>query len=300
MFTPSYVELSQSGELQRRADALEEILQDCTLCPHECHINRTAGDSGECGATGEVVISSSFAHYGEEAPLVGFRGSGTIFLTHCNLKCVFCQNSSISHDGEGQTVDIIELAAQMIVLQQFGCHNINFVTPTHYVPQILRAVSFAAEQGLSVPLVYNSSGYDSVETLRLLDGIIDIYMPDTKFANNVTGKQYTLAENYADVMFAALREMHRQVGDLAVNKNGIAERGMIIRHLVMPNNIAGSDDIVRFIAEELSVDSYVNIMDQYRPMCRAFDYPELNRQITHSELNEVIDKARRLGLHRGF
>jgi len=285
-----------NGELNRRAEKLLEILEDCTLCPHECHVNRLQGELGTCEAPGETIVSSCFPHFGEEPPLVGLRGSGTIFLTHCSLQCSFCQNSSISHGGDGQPVDTLDLAAEMINLQQFGCHNINFVTPTHYVPQIVSAVAAAAEQGLNLPLVYNSSGYDSVDTLRLLDGIFDIYMPDTKFADNDVGSRYTLAEDYADRMFDALREMYRQVGVLKTGRMGFAERGMIIRHLVMPGNIAGTDKIMRFIADELSTDSYVNVMDQYRPMYRAGDFPEINQRITTEEWRNALGLARDAGL----
>lgn len=300
MFEPCYLALSRTGELEQRAAELENILNDCTLCPHECHVNRTIGETGICNSPGELIVSSVFPHFGEEPPLVGMRGSGTIFLTYCNTQCVFCQNYTISHLGEGQKVSTAELAESMLKLEYLGCHNINFVTPTHYVTQLIRALSIAAERGLCLPLVYNTSGYDSVETLKILDGIIDIYMPDTKFANNETGDTYTRAADYPERMFSALQEMHRQVGDLHINSSGIAERGMLIRHLVMPNNLAGTSAIVEFIAENLSRDSYVNIMAQYRPCYRAGEYPELLKSITRSDMSAAYSAAKKVGLHRGF
>jgi putative pyruvate formate lyase activating enzyme len=300
MYKPFYLQLAQSGELNCRAKILNRILLNCTLCPQECKVNRLSGELGVCNAPAEPIVSSCFPHFGEERPLVGRNGSGTIFMTHCNLKCVFCQNNDISHYGEGKPIEIIDLAKMMLALQQLGCHNINFVTPTHYTAHIVSAIAIAAENGLHIPLVYNSSGYDSVETLKLLDGIIDIYMPDAKFADNETARQYTQADNYADAMYAALKEMHQQVGILQINKQGVAERGVLIRHLVMPNGIVGSERIFKFIAEELSPHSYVNIMAQYYPSHRANEFPELNRRITHQEMLDAYTAARKYGLHRGF
>jgi putative pyruvate formate lyase activating enzyme len=297
---PSYLKLSQSGELNRRTAELNAILEDCTLCPHECRVNRLQGETGICEAPGNIIVSSCFPHYGEEPELVGQRGSGTIFLSRCNLRCVFCQNDSISHGNEGETVGISELADIMLRLQGIGCHNINFVTPTHYTAQITGAVALAAERGLTVPLVYNSSGYDSVEILQKLDGIFDIYMPDTKFSLNEIGRKFTEAEDYSEKMFAALTEMYRQTGVLKVDSRGIAERGMLIRHLVMPGDIAGSKKILEFLAEFLSKDSYVNIMGQYRPSYKAYRFKELSRPVTSSEVREACEIARGLGLHRGF
>jgi len=300
MFEPCYLALSRTGELEQRAAELECILNDCTLCPHECHVNRAIGETGTCNSPAELIVSSVFPHFGEEPPLVGTRGSGTIFLTYCNTQCVFCQNYTISHLGEGGAISEAELAEAMLNLQNLGCHNINFVTPTHYVPQLIRALSIAAERGLSIPLVYNTSGYDSVETLKILDGVIDIYMPDTKFAENKTGDTYTRAADYPERMFSALQEMHRQVGDLHINSSGIAEQGMLIRHLVMPNNLAGTSAIMEFISEKLSRDSYVNIMAQYRPCYRAGEYPELLKPVTRSDMSTAYSVAKKVGLHRGF
>ncbi|KPK90327.1 radical SAM protein [bacterium SM23_31] len=300
MFEPCYLSLSRTGELEQRAAELESILNDCTLCPHECNVNRTLGETGICNSPAKLIISSVFPHFGEEPPLVGMRGSGTVFLTYCNTQCVFCQNYTISHLGEGRAIPEAELAEAMLELQNIGCHNINFVTPTHYVPQITRALSIAAERGLCLPLVYNTSGYDSVKTLKILDGIIDIYMPDTKFSENKTGEKYTQAADYPDRMFSALQEMHRQAGDLVINSSGIAERGMLIRHLVMPNNLAGTSAVMEFIAEKLSRDSYVNIMAQYRPCYRAGEFPELMQSITWNDMKAAYSAAKNVGLHRGF
>jgi len=300
MTRPSYISLSRTGELERRASRLMEILDECVLCPHECRVNRAAGETGECEAPAELVVSSCFPHFGEEAPLVGWNGSGTVFLSHCSLKCVFCQNNTISHYGSGEPYDVAHLTEALLNLQMLGCHNINFVTPTHYIPHIVSAVAAAAERGLCVPLVYNTSGYDRVDTLKMLDGIFDIYMPDTKFASSETAARYTRAGNYAECLYAALTEMHRQTGDLSINDRGIAERGMIIRHLVMPGGIAGTSEIMRFIAEKLSRNAYVNIMDQYHPSGYAYRYPELNSHITTEEMQRAVAAAREAGLHRGF
>ena len=246
------------------------------------------------------MVSSAFSHFGEEPPLVGSHGSGTIFLTHCNLKCVFCQNYDISHLGDGKPITSTELAQYMIGLQQRGCHNINFVTPTHYVPQIVAALPEAIELGLTVPLVYNCGGYESLEVIKLLDGIFDIYMPDTKFSQEKQGARYGNAPDYPQVLHEVLREMHRQVGDLVLNEEGISYHGLLIRHLVMPDGVAGTRAIMAFIAQHVSIDSYVNIMDQYRPLYRAGEYPEIDRPISSREYREAISIAKAEGLHRGF
>ena len=300
MYAPSYTELAWTGELGKRAERLSGMLEACTLCPHECRINRSAGETGNCEAPGELIVSSCFPHFGEEPELSGWNGSGTVFLAYCSLKCCFCQNDDLSHAGSGRRMEIPELAGEMLKLQRSGCHNINFVTPTHYVPHIVSALAAAAEQGLSVPIVYNTSGYESLETLRLLDGIVDIYMPDVKFTDNETGSRYTLADGYTDALFDALKEMHRQVGDLQTDGTGIAQRGILIRHLVMPNGVAGTPRIMKFISEELGADTYVNVMDQYRPHCRAYRFPEINRRITRNEWEDAAGVARMAGLYRGF
>lgn len=232
--------------------------------------------------------------------MVGYRGSGTIFLTHCNLRCVFCQNYDISHLGRGEKTSPSQMASYMMRLQELGCHNINFVTPTHYVPQITASLPEAIERGLRLPLVYNCSGYDSLEVIKLLDGIIDIYMPDAKYAGEEPAKRFSNAPDYPPVLKEVLKEMYRQVGDLQMDENGIAERGLLIRHLVMPGNLGGTEDLMKFIAEEISRDSYVNVMQQYRPEYKGRDYPELSRRITYGEYLDAVKTARRFGLHRGF
>jgi putative pyruvate formate lyase activating enzyme len=300
MHQAGYIALHEKKELGRRIKALGEILTRCRLCPRVCHVNRLEGEKGYCRAGLDAMISSAFPHFGEEPPLVGYHGSGTIFLTHCNLRCVFCQNYDISHLGQGKPITTSELAQYMIGLQQRGCHNINFVTPTHYVPQIVAALPEAIELGLTVPLVYNCGGYESLEVIKLLDGIVDIYMPDTKFSREETGTRYGNAPDYPHILQEVLLEMHRQVGDLMLDEQGIAYQGLLIRHLVMPNEVAGTKKLMTFIAQHLSTDSYVNIMDQYRPLYRAGEYPEIDRQISSREYREAIEIAQGEGLHRGF
>jgi len=300
MHQPAYIALYEKGELQRRVEVLGKILTSCYLCPRACKVDRLNGEKGYCQAGAEVMISSAFPHFGEEPPLVGSHGSGTIFLTHCNLRCVFCQNYDISHLGEGKRISCSELAQLMIGLQLRGCHNINLVTPTHYVPQIVAALPAAIELGLTIPLVYNCGGYESSEAIKLLDGIIDIYMPDTKFSREETAALYCNAPDYPRVLQEVLLEMHRQVGDLMLDERGIAYRGILIRHLVMPHGVACTREIITFIARRVSVNSYVNIMDQYRPLYRAGAYQEIDRPISTGEYREAIAMARDAGLRRGF
>jgi putative pyruvate formate lyase activating enzyme len=300
-FRPVYIETYKSGKLRKKIEAAYKILENCDLCPRNCKVNRLQGKLGVCKVGKEPVLSSASPHFGEEPPLVGRRGSGTIFLTGCNLLCLYCQNWEISHLMMGEQTTIEEFAGQMLYLQKIGCHNINFVTPTHQVPQILAALELAIPKGLKVPLVYNTGGYDSIQELKLMEGIIDIYMPDFKYWDTEVAKRYSSgAKDYPEVARAAIKEMHRQVGDLVINKEGIAERGLLIRHLVLPEGLAGTKEVMHFIATELSKDSYVNIMDQYRPCGKAWDYPPLNRRITYQEYSEAIKIAKREGLHRGF
>ena len=299
-FIPSYINLYEKGELKKRIQLLKEFLQECHLCPRQCRVNRLNGEGGYCGAGSELKISSAFPHFGEERPLVGYHGSGTIFLTHCNLRCVFCQNYDISHLGRGEPITLSEMARTMLRLQEMGCHNINFVTPTHYVPQIVESLLEAIRLGLKLPIVYNCSGYESIEVIQLLEGVIDIYMPDAKYMSEEYSKRFSNAPDYPNVLRKVLKEMYRQVGDLTINSNGIAERGLLIRHLVMPQGVASSEAILQFIAEEISVHSYVNIMDQYRPEYRSYDYPEISRRITQKEYMEAIQFAKRSHLYRGF
>ncbi len=298
-----YPNLHAEGIVRERADAAYELLGDCTLCPRRCHVDRTAGETGFCRTGSDLIISSYSPHFGEEPPLVGRQGSGTIFFTNCNLECIFCQNYEISQCGRGFQVQAEEMAEIMLRLQESGCHNINLVSPSHQVPGILRALDIAAGRGLHIPIVYNTGGYDAVGTLRLLNGVIDIYMPDAKYGSNGIAQALSGAPDYVDRMQEALCEMHRQVGDL-VTQNGIAERGMIIRHLVLPGGLAGTEEVMRFIADELSPSSYVNIMSQYRPAWKVREkdsgYDELGRTITQEEFDEAIEIARKYGLSRGF
>lgn len=294
----SYRSLWETGELEKRQAATWDRLIDCDLCGHRCRVNRLAGETGICRADDTVQVSSFGAHFGEEGPLVGTRGSGTIFFTGCNLKCVFCQNWDISQMRMGRTLSDAELAKIMISLQKAGCHNINLVTPTHYVPQILKALILACEKGLRLPLVYNCGGYESLTTLEILDGVIDIYMPDVKYAHSESALRFSKAKDYPTVVKSALKEMHRQVGDLMVDDSGIAWRGLLVRHLVLPEGLAGTEEIMGFIADEISKDTYINIMDQYRPEYRAGEHPPLNRRITSHEYKEAVRMARNAGLHR--
>jgi len=274
------------------------VLGECCLCPRHCGVNRLAGESGKCRVTSQVAVSSYGPHFGEEAPLVGRHGSGTIFFACCNLQCIFCQNYTISHFGEGSVVDNEELARMMLSLQSSGCHNVNLVSPTHVVPYILEALEIAASKGLYLPIVYNSGGYDSVETLKLLDGVVDIYMPDMKYSDEKTAERFSGVKNYPEVNRAAVKEMHRQVGDLRIDEQGVAQRGLLVRHLVLPNGLAGTEAVVRFLAQEVSTNTYLNVMAQYHPCYQAFDIPQLARPVSREEFNETVDLARQQGLHR--
>lgn len=297
-FKPGYLELYHTKELFKRIEILNQALLSCQLCPRRCKVNRLKDEKGIC-KTGILACVSSFGpHFGEESPLVGTGGSGTIFFTHCNLGCIFCQNYDISHLGEGYPVEDEELAEIMLRLKRMGCHNINFVTPTHVVAQILRALPMAIEKGLDLPLVYNTGGYDLVSTLNFLDGVFDVYMPDFKYSDPEVAKKLSDAPDYPEVTKLALREMHRQTGDLITDKKGIAQRGLIIRHLVLPENLAGTEEVMKFISSEISKDSYVNVMDQYHPAYRATEFPALDRRITSQEYNEALNTAKKYGLHR--
>jgi putative pyruvate formate lyase activating enzyme len=297
---PLYLEKLTLIDLKKRSEALHQLFEECRICPNECIVKRSEGETGECHSTDEVIISSVMPHYGEEPPLVETHGSGTIFFTNCNLSCEFCQNYDISHLGIGEKVSIEELAGSMLKLQQRGCHNINFVTPTHFTAQIVDALILAIEKGLGLPIVYNCGGYESVATLKLLEDIVDIYMPDIKYSIDENALKFSGIQNYWDFVTQALKEMHRQVGDLKISKRGIAQRGLLIRHLVLPNDIAGSKKVINFVADEISTNSYINIMDQYRPAYNANKYDKLNRRITPSEFKEVVDYAFSKGLKRGF
>ncbi len=297
-FRPAYIESFKNGLLEEKTAAARKILKSCVLCPRRCKVDRLAGETGICKTKDKAVVSSYDAHFGEEAPLVGSHGSGTIFFTHCNLMCLFCQNYDISHEGMGREVEDEQLANMMLSLQNKGCHNINFVTPSHVVPQILSALPVAIKGGLNVPLVYNSGGYDSVATLKILDGIFDIYMPDFKFWDPEVAKKTCDAPDYPEAARKALLEMHRQVGDLVVDKDGIARRGLLIRHLVLPEGWAGTREVMNFIASEISSNSYVNVMAQYRPCGRASEIKELSRHVNETEFGEAMEIARQEGILR--
>ncbi|MGB8707409.1 MAG: radical SAM protein [Dehalococcoidia bacterium] len=294
----AYLELYHSGKLAERVEAARALLKNCRLCPRHCGINRLVNEKGQCYTGKLAVISSYGPHFGEEAPLVGTCGSGTIFFTNCNLKCLFCQNYSISQLGDGNEITKEELAKIMVTLQDKGCHNINLVSPTHVVPQILEALEIAINLGLRLPLVYNSGGYDASETLEILDGIVDIYMPDMKYDDEKTAEELSGIKNYPSINRTALKEMYRQVGDLRLNEDGIAVRGILIRHLVLPNELAGTKEIMKFIAEEISPNSYVNVMSQYHPCYKAFSIRQLNRSLSKQEFLEAVNAAARTRLNR--
>lgn len=294
----SYVALHRDGRLGARAEAARAALADCALCPRDCHVNRFETTDGHCRVGRLALVSSYGPHFGEEAPLVGRHGSGTIFFTSCSLHCVFCQNWDVSHQRLGSPVTDETLAAMMIDLQARGCHNVNVVTPTHMVAQILSALVLAADRGLTAPLVYNTGGYDRVETLRLLDGVVDIYMPDVKTLDPDAAARYLGAPDYPDVVRAALVEMHRQAGDLVVDARGVATRGLLVRHLVMPGDAMHTGDVVRFLARDLSRDTYLNLMDQYRPCGDAGRYPAIARPLSAPEFDAALDACRAEGLLR--
>jgi len=297
-FEPAYLKLYRSGELKKRAEELWSVMENCQLCPRRCGANRLGGTTGFCRAPGdELVVSSFHAHFGEERPLVGRGGSGTIFFTHCNLRCVFCQNYTISHLGRGSKVNIDGLAGMMLRLQESGCHNINVVTPTHYSAHILKALDVAAGYGLRLPIVYNTSGWERLDIVELLDGIVDIYLPDFKFWDSDQSAKFSAgAESYPEMTKAAILEMNRQVGVAKPAQDGVMQRGLMIRHLVMPNDTSGSESVIAWIAENLPKDTYVNIMAQYTPAHKAYDYPELSRRITGEEYQKVVQKATDVGL----
>lgn len=291
----SYCGLRESGVLAERVAQARERLRRCHVCPRHCAIDRLEGDLGFCLVGAKPFVAVHGPHHGEEAPLRGWNGSGTIFFASCNLRCVYCQNYEISQLREGREVSAQELAEMMLNLQEQGCHNINLVTPSHQVPQVLEGLLLAARKGLRIPLVYK---YDDLEMLRLLDGIVDLYLPDFKYADAEAGLKYSKVPGYPEIAKSAIKEMHRQSGDLVIDERGLALRGLLIRHLVLPGGVAGTAEIMRFLAEDISKHTYVNIMDQYRPCWKAFNYPPLNRQITREEFEEAVEAARAAGLHR--
>lgn len=301
-FQPAYLELARTGELRRRVQAAYEHLRRCRLCGWECGADRLAEKRGVCHTGSRALVSSYGPHLGEEVPLRGWRGSGTIFFARCNMRCQYCQNYDISQSDAGDPVEPDDLAAIMLELELLGCHNINLVSPSHVVPQILAALEIAAAAGLRLPVVYNTGGYDSLAALRLLDGVVDIYMPDMKYASQQIARHYSKIPHYPEINRLAVKEMHRQVDDLALSESGLATRGLLIRHLVLPNDLAGTAEVLAFIAEEISPNTYVNLMDQYRPAYNVRKYPhrfaKLARPITSQEYQAAVQTAHALGLHR--
>ena len=296
-FLPGYVELHRTGVLKERAERLWSVMEHCELCPRMCGVNRIEGERGFCRSNMQLEIASFHPHFGEERPLVGRGGSGTIFLSNCNLRCVFCINWEISQGGEGEPRSIEDFAEMMLALQNRGCSNINIVTPTHYSPHVLLALDRAAAEGLRIPLVYNTCGWERLEILKILDGVVDIYLPDFKYADKKFAAMYSSgAETYPETTKQALLEMHRQVGVAVAEKNGLMRRGLMIRHLVMPNRTSGTKQIIEWIAEHLPKNTYLNLMSQYRPVYRAFDFPEISRRLTREEYEETIRWAKEAGL----
>jgi putative pyruvate formate lyase activating enzyme len=303
-FIPAYIRSYETDKhiFEEKVERALRVLENCEVCPRNCHVNRLENKTAVCRTGRYAYVASAFPHFGEEDCLRGWNGSGTIFFSFCNLKCVFCQNFDISWEGNGQVLTPVELARVMIHLQETGCHNINFVTPEHVVPQVMEAIPIAMEMGLRLPIVYNTSAYDSSHSLEIMDGIVDIYMPDIKFWDRELSFFYMAARDYPEVARAAVKEMHRQVGLLRFDENGLALRGVLVRHLVMPNRVAGTREIFRFIANEVSKDTYVNVMDQYRPEGRVLKLPEkykdINRSTNRAEYEEALKIAREEGLHR--
>jgi putative pyruvate formate lyase activating enzyme len=300
-FTPAYLRTYEQGRLKEKVEQARELLRSCTVCPRDCRVNRLENKFAVCRSGRWARVSSAFPHFGEEDCLRGWNGSGTIFFAFCNLRCVFCQNWETSQLGEGQEVTPAELAALMLRLQEHGCHNINFVTPEHVVPQIVEALPLAIERGLRVPLVYNTSGYDSLESIRLMDGLVDIYMPDFKLWDPEHARRYLLARDYPEVARRVIRAMHEQVGPLRVDEDGLARRGVLVRHLVMPGLLDDTREILRYVAEEVSRDTYINIMDQYHPAWKARTderFLPINRRVTRKEVEQAFIYARAVGLWR--
>ncbi|MRR09176.1 radical SAM protein [bacterium] len=299
-FEPAYVRLHRSGELTKRSQEASRLLASCRLCPRRCGADRSAGAAGYCRGGASAAVASHNAHHGEEPPISGSRGSGTVFFSGCNLRCAYCQNWPISQQGQGREVSGDELAAMMLGLQRRGCHNINLVTPSHVVPQVLGAVDRAAAGGLGIPLVYNTSGYDSIDALRLLDGVVDIYLPDIRYRDRAAAARYSDAPDYPEVNAAALQEMWRQAGPLEVDDDGIARRGMIVRHLVLPGGLSQTRAALEFLAREISPDVHLSLMAQYFPAHRAIGIPELARHLTADEYRQALDWLDEFGLEHGW
>ena len=295
------VSMISDTELNERIEAAYKLLESCRVCPRECGVNRLKNDKlGFCRSGLNPVISSASAHKGEEPPLSGTRGSGTIFFASCNLRCVYCQNYPISHMGNGAERTPGELACQMLWVQEEGCHNLNLVTPTHFMPQILKALGIAKKRGFHLPIVYNTSGYESIEALKLLDGIVDIYLPDMRYSDDTAGRRFSAAPHYTEINRGSVREMYRQVGNLVIDEHGIAKRGLIVRHLVLPNGLSGTEGVMKFLAEEVSKDVYISLMSQYFPAFKATQIKELSRRITEEEYDEAYRIMRERGLENGW
>jgi putative pyruvate formate lyase activating enzyme len=286
MVYPSYLNLTE-GQWKERIERALSLLESCEVCPHRCGVNRLKGELGFCKTGKNAIVDSYFPHRGEEKPIRGYRGSGTVFFSYCNMRCVYCQNYQISQLGEGKEVSPEELAEIFLELQAMGCHNLNLVTPSHVVPQILSALYLAVQKGFRLPIVYNTSSFDSLESLRLLEGIVDIYLADLKYADREVARRYSKVKNYPEVAMAAIGEMHRQVGDLTLDERGIAIRGLLVRHLVLPNGLAGTEKVAEFLGS-LSKNMAVNVMDQYYPSYMAWKYPELSRRITQREYHQAL------------
>jgi putative pyruvate formate lyase activating enzyme len=294
---PAYAKLEEEGKLAQKIKEANDIFEDCHLCPRQCGVNRKKGEKGFCRGPLKSVVFGAHPHFGEEVSLVGRYGSGTIFFSNCNLRCIFCQNWPIAHEGKGKEIEDEDLAEMMLYLQEIGCHNINLVTPTHVMPNILNATRIALKKGLDLPLVYNTSGYETLEIVKLLDGIVDIYMPDMKYTDGDEAAKYSAgASDYPELTAKAIVEMNRQVGVLKTDANEIALRGLIIRHLVMPNRVAGTEKFVKWVAKSLPKNTYVNIMPQYRVEYKAYEYPKISRGITVREFLEAMDWAKEHGL----
>ncbi len=298
--TPRYRQLYATGELARRAELLHTLWASCRLCPWRCGVNRPRGERGKCAAAAGLKVAKALAHFGEEPPLSGARGSGTIFFSHCNLRCCFCQNYQISHEGRGELISVEQLAQHMLSLQEQGCHNINLVSPTHYLPLIVEALEVAAARGLMLPLVYNSNGYEALETLRTLDGIIDMYLPDAKYGASADADRYSRARAYPTVNRAAIQEMFRQVGPLVTNQAGIAVSGLIIRHLVLPENSAHTEAVLQSLRRIVGPETPISLMGQYHPVFKAHRYPEINRRPTAEEYRRAAHLLSRLGFENGW
>ena len=295
-YTPKYINSLKTGLLEEKIEQAQALLASCTLCPRQCQVNRLEDERGYCGTGKKAVVASYSPHFGEEPPLVGQNGSGTIFFSHCNLQCVFCQNSDISIEGQGTEIDESQLAYIMLELQRSGCHNINFVTPSHVVPQILKALSLAVKQGLRIPLVYNTSAYESLDTLKILRDVIDIYLPDFKFMDKDASSQYCHAADYPEKAMAALQEMQNQSGDLMVDYAGIACSGLLVRHLVMPGRLEETGQILAFLKAKVSPHTHINIMSQYRPLGDAFKFEAISRKVTVQEFKAALKLGRESGL----